>query len=775
MSSRKCALLSISLLIIILFSSLFYVEAFAEEMVVLTIFVNSENMGDFFLVLTEDRDILIKREDFKTTRLSVESANTVTFSGEPYISLRSIPGLSFEVQEKTASLIIQAPPELFTEQRLDVSFQKPYKVTYTKDNSAFFNYGLQYSTDRSTLDLSTEIGLRIGDALATSSFVYLKGEDINRNIRLLTTVRTDSRETLRTLFLGDAPAVSGILGSSEIVGGVTLTKNYNIDPYLIRFPSLTLGGAITTPSEVNLYVNGFLTRQERLDPGEFQLKNVPAIVGLGNADIVIKDAFGREHVISKEFYYSDRLLERGLHEYSYSIGFLREDFGTKSFSYGNPAILAFHNYGFTDRLKGGFALEASDKTINAGPTASFLISKIGVVDAAFAASSSDGKTGFGSYLNYSFLSSFFNANLSVRSLTRNYSNLMLSPSDDKVSFELGGVTGWTHRRYGSLSLAYSFSQMHVGHDIKQYAASYNKIVTRNVTFFSIASRREDEQGRNDQLFLGLNVYFGKGISANLNYTARDGGDIATVGLQKNLPPGPGFGFNANVETQGTNTNLLGSIQYQNDYGIYGIRAQKIGEYEDYIFSTAGGIGYLDGSFFVSRPITDAFAKVNVDGLEGVRVYAFGNEIGKTDKRGNIIIPDIRSFLDNKIDIENRDIPINYSIPTLAQYISPPFRGGSLVRFAVTKIQGISGRILIIEDGMKKPLEGGDIQAYVKEKTITGLIGRNGEFYIENVPEGSHPAQITYKSRECHFELTIPKSEEIWIDIGEVICPIPVLP
>jgi len=700
-----------------------HIEAFAEEVVVLTVFINSENMGDFFLVLTEDRDILIKREDFKTTRLSVESAKILSFSGEPYISLLSIPGLSFEVQEKTASLIIQAPPELFTEQRLDVSFQKPYKVTYTKDNSAFFNYGLQYSTDQSTLNLPTEIGLRIRDALATSSFYYLKGEDINKNIRLLTTVRTDSRETLRTLFLGDAPAVSGILGSSEIVGGVTLTKNYNIDPYLIRFPSLTLGGAITTPSEVNLYVNGFLTRRERLDPGEFQLKNVPAIVGLGNADIVIKDAFGREHVISKEFYYSDRLLEKGLHEYSYSIGFRREDFGTKSFSYGNPAILAFHNYGFTERLKGGFALEASDETINAGPTASLLISKIGVVDAVFAASNSDGKTGFGSYLNYSFLSPFFNANLSVRSLTRNYSNLMLSPSEDKVSFELGGVAGWTHRLYGSLSLAYSFSQMHVGHDVKQYAASYNKILTRNLTFFSITSRREDAEGTNDQIFLGLNVYFGKGISANLNYTAKEGDGITAVGLQKNLPPGPGFGFNANVETRRDDTNMYGGVQYQNEYGIYGIRAQKIEEHEDFIFSAAGGIGYIDGSFFVSRPIMDAFAKVNVDGIEGIRVYAFGNEIGKTDKKGNVIVPDIHSFIDNRIDIENRDVPINYNIPTLTQYISLPFRGGSLVKFDVTKIQGIIGRIFVIEDGMKKPLEAGDMQVRVKEKIITGLVGR----------------------------------------------------
>lgn len=76
---------------------------------------------------------------------------------------------------------------------------------------------------------------------------------------------------------------------------------------------------------------------------------------------------------------------------------------------------------------------------------------------------------------------------------------------------------------------------------------------------------------------------------------------------------------------------------------------------------------------------------------------------------------------------------------------------------------------MVENGRKIPVESGDIKVQVGEKTITGLIGRNGEFYIENVPAGKHISQVAYDSKKCHFELTIPKSDEIWIDIGEVIC------
>ena len=373
------------------------------------------------------------------------------------------------------------------------------------------------------------------------------------------------------------------------------------------------------------------------------------------------------------------------------------------------------------------------------------------------------------YLNYSYRSDVFTANAFVQYLSRNYSHLSLSPFDDKPSLEFGASVGVTDRTYGSLSFAYFLSKMYVQPDIKRCAAYYTKILSKNVTLFTIASHTDDQGGKNDQLFFGLNIYFGKGISGNVNYTFKDGNDIAETNLQKNLPTGTGYGFNIDVFNQDSKTDTRGLIQYQNDNGIYGVGYQNINRQEDSLFSVAGGIGYIDGSVFLSRPILDAFAKVNVDGLEGVRVYEFGNEIGKTDKNGNVIIPDFRSFIDNKIDIENRDIPINYSMPTLTQYISPPFRGGSLVKFDITKIQGIGGRVFASEDGKKIPFESGELWVSVKEKNITGLIGRNGEFYIENVPPGKHPAKIIYKSKECHFNLMIPKSEEMWIDIGEITC------
>jgi outer membrane usher protein len=767
-SCRRCVLGSAAILIFSFFLPLPSTVK-ADEQIVLNVRLNAVNKGDYFLILTPAHDVLMSRKDFLGLGLPGATGKTVTVSGETYISLSSVPGLTFSIDEKTASLALRADPALFRKEAVDMSYEKPYTVTYTRDTSAFLNYGVQYSGREPTLNVSSELGVRMGDYLAASSFNYFRNDEMNKLVRLLTSIRTDDRAALRTVIVGDSPAVSGILGSVPIIGGITVMKNYSIDPSFIRYPSLSLAGTALTPSEVDVKVNGMTVGRETLQPGQFRVNNIPAVVGLGTADIVIKDVFGRETVISQPFYYSDQLLQQGLHEYSYSIGFIREDFGIRSFSYGKPAALAFHNYGFSSDLKGGITFEASTDRVTGGTTASFLISRVGVVDAGVAVSNAAGKTGWGGYLNYSFRSDVLNAAAFVQSLSRNYSNLSLNPAGDKTSLTFGASVGVIDRRYGSVSVSYSRSEMYIQPDVRRYGVSYTKGVTNNAVLFASASRTDYQNARNDQLFFGLNIYFGKGVSGNVNYTFKDGNNIAEGSLQKNLPAGPGYGFNIDVANQGSTSDIRGLVRYQNDYGIYGVGYQKIGGRQDYLASAAGGIGYIDGSVFLSRPILDAFAKVNVDGLEGVRVYEFGNEIGKTDKEGNVIIPDFRSFIDNEIDIESRDIPINYSMPAFAQFISPPFRGGSLVRFDVTKIQAISGRIFVLEDGKKIPVESGYMRVRAGEKTIRGLIGINGEFYIENVPCGKHSAQVTYKSRKCNFELTIPKSGDVWLDIGEVTC------
>jgi outer membrane usher protein len=482
----------------------------------------------------------------------------------------------------------------------------------------------------------------------------------------------------------------------------------------------------------------------------------------------MRDIYGRERTISTSYYSTDRLLKKGLHEYSYSIGFTRENFGQENFDYGAPAFLAYHDYGISNNFKIGYAAEASKDIMNIGFRGAALIPQAGVLNTAISSSSNRGVSGTSWSMGYSYVSRNINIMISLQSASREYSNLSLKPSDDKAKLLISNSIGFGWDRTGFITAAYTYYNAYEAGKISMFTASYNKALTDDISFFMTASRKKEEETK-DEIMLGLRMYLGSSISGALSYTSSKGSDIKKAGIQKSLPTGTGFGYNANVENTRSRNNIEGNLKYQNRYGMYGLDLSDWEGARGYSVSYAGGMGYIGRSVFFSRPITDSFAKVKVGELEGVRVYSYNNEIGRTNKNGEVIIPNLQSFNENRIDIEAEDIPINYSISSLTRRITPPYRSGAAVEFDVSKVQAATGNVYMLDDGEEVPVEYVVMNIRVKGKTIEGMVGTGGGFYVENLPPGKHPAQIRFKGKPCAFDLVIPDSEDMFVDLGKVTC------
>lgn len=768
--AKRCVNHNISFLfLIIIFSITLPAKiVFSQDLVVLQLILNKENKGEFFLILAPDNNIWIKREEFEKLGLQKGLGENTQFSDETYVSLKSIPGLEFQVNEEQVSLDITAAAHLFKTQGFDAFSKKGYDVKTTHDSSAFLNYSLHYDhqSDIPLLGLTGELGIGVQDYFGKSTFSYEKTEDHNKIVRLMTNLTANNREHSRTIIWGDVPA-TGVLGTGAILGGINISKDFSLDPYFLKYPSLNLSGALETPSDVEVYSDDSLVRKERLSPGNFSFNEVPATVGLGNARIVIKDVYGRERIISKPYYYTNRLLKKGLHEYSYSLGFIRNNLGIKNFSYRNPAFLGFHNVGITDQIKIGYAAEASKSLINISPAASILIPNAGVLDAVVAVSNASGESGISGFFNYSFQSKNIGASISLTSNSRKYSRLMVRPSDDKPRFQLSSAMGLGREKTGFLTVEWSSSEMYREGTLSRIGVSYNKALTKQITFFIRASETKDRE-TNTEVLSGINMYLGKDILGHMSYKDGNGPAVKKVGVQKSLPVGRGYGFKSDIEFR-DRTYADTRFQYQGNTGIYELTFNNLTRHNGYSVFAAGGMGYIDKSIFFSKPVNDSFAKVKVDNIEGVRVYYYGNEAGRTNKKGELVITDLRSFHDNRIEIESRDIPINYSIDSITQFIFPPFRSGSVVTFDVNKMQAVVGTIYILEDAKEFPAEYKIVFIHVDDKVLKGAIGRDGEFYLENIPQGRHPAKILHKERACIFDIIIPDSEELLIDLGKIIC------
>jgi len=767
---RICVSLNRTVIFFLLFILLLAKAVFSQEQAVLKLILNEHDKGEFFFVLAPEGDILMARNDFEQLGFKEGLGNEIQLNGTTYVSIKSISGITYWINEENVSLDITASPSLFKEHDIDSSYTKPYKVFTTRGSAAFLNYSVNYDyVDKEPdVNITGELGISSGDYLGMTTYTYQKTEEMEKAVRLMTNLEYNDRDTLQTVTLGDFSASSGELGSVILMGGISFSRNFSLDPYFLKQPSLKLGGTLETPSDIELYLDGTLVRKEKLSPGEFTFENIPATVGFGNASVIIKDAYGRERIITTPFYYTKRLLKKGLHEYSYNIGFIRNNFGMKDFSYGKPAFVSFHNYGFSNSVTIGYAAEASSSLLNIGPSVSFPAFNRGVVSASFAVSNNSGKSGLSGAIGYTYQSRSINAGLFLMSDSREYSNIVMKPSDDKARLRFTGTIGFGGKRTGFLGAEYSQADMYQAGRVSRIAVSYNKTLTDRVALFITASQTQDIE-INDEIFFGIHVYLGKSISGSANYTRRDDTEIRRVTVQKNLPPGNGFGFRTDMVNTNDTNYVNGVVSYQNSYGLYKANVTGSEGDTDYGLSASGGIGYIDKSIFFSRPITDSFAKVKVDKLEDVRVYYYGNEVGRTNKNGELIITNVRSFHDNKIGIESQDIPIDYSIESLSRYISPSFRSGSLVEFEVNRIQAVTGHLYIIRDGAKIPAEFTRLYVQVKGGVVEGLVGRNGEFYLENLPSGRHPAKSVYEEEECGFDIIIPESAEMFLDLGDIIC------
>ena len=109
----------------------------------------------------------------------------------------------------------------------------------------------------------------------------------------MSSVTRDDRQNLRRIIIGDHLTATRDFSSGLNLGGIGITKLYEIDPYFVRFPTQTLTGSVALPSDMEVYLDGQRIRTERLRPGEFELRDVLALGGAQNVQIVLRDSFGR--------------------------------------------------------------------------------------------------------------------------------------------------------------------------------------------------------------------------------------------------------------------------------------------------------------------------------------------------------------------------------------------------------------------------------------------------------------------------------------------------
>jgi len=756
-------------------------QAQAEQDLYLTVTVNQARIPGWVHLRQKGPDLWFRQED--TAQLGLDPKGLQRDGG--WIRLTSSPDLQVDYDALAQTLALTA--EASRLQRHQVIDATAPAAPLTRQNLARPLRGVTLSYDTYTLrtrdgnDFSATTQLRsygLGSGVLSSSFnSHYTSTDQAWNTgtrRLETRWRYDDPGKLRTLVIGDG--VTGALAWNPSVrfGGITLAHDLALQPGLATTAQASYLGSATLPSTVDLYINGVKTSTQQVQPGQFQLNTTPTITGTGGAQVVITDINGVQRRVDLDLYGAPSLLAKGLDSWAVNLGWMRRDYGLKSFSYAaDPLAVATWRRGVSNRLTLEAHAEQTKDLGNAGVGAYWLVAPyVGVVNASMSVSRYQGHIGRQTTVGYQWNSANFSLSASRSQRSRDYGDISspdryIAPARRSTSLWLN----WYTRALGSFGLGYTAQRYDDDRADQRYASlSWSRELPYGASI-SLSAARVTDSASSNVFFLNLSMPLGR---YRASAQASGGPDNRGVQWQLDRPADRdrgGWGWNV-AQRHGQNAMSHAEANWVNPYGELMAGVNRYTDQTSYYAGARGTVAMLGGNFHAMRQLDDAFAVVDT-GVPGVPVLLQNRPMGNTDARGLLLLTQLNSYQPNKIAIDPLALPADFRVAETEQSIIPAYGSGTEVKFAIyqaravmLKVRDSSGQLLRtglpvhVTDSAGAPPQAG---------TTDTVVGYDGQVYLENPPEGGTVRVGRGPENTCSFTLPALGAEDGAIANKEAIC------
>ncbi len=738
-----------------------------DQELLLQVDVNAQGLADTVLVLRGvDGRIAVPVDSLDRWRLRRPDITPRFHDGTPYYPLDAIPGVTYVYDAAKQRLMISAPARAFT----DTQFSNAavhYPAPTPSQLGGFFNYNLFASraSGESQYAGQFEAGVFSAYGVLVSGLLAQDNVGVKSTVRLNTTWTSDFPAQLTTLRLGDATNVPGAWGRAVQFGGVQYGTNFATQPGFITFPSLAANGQAALPSTVDVFVNNALVAQRPVPPGPFSITNIPTVDGSGNVQLVVRDLFGREQVISQPFYASVNLLKEGLDDYSYEVGFERQNFGVESSDYGPAIASATFSRGLTDQLTGQVHGELMPGLVDGGVAANYLFNEVGV--ASLSAAASGGSNGAGTLGSVAFQRQTGQLSLNAQAqwTSTAFREIGVTPQDPLPLRQISGSLGYQFDRFGSANVTYVAQDFRTQPSNHVLAVGYSVGVGR-WAFLSLSAVKTYGAMGSRAFGATLSIPIGDRTLAAVAYNgtrspSQGNSSDTSLTLQRSLPVGEGYGYRIVGHNDG---DIEASGSWQNNVGTYTLNAARFQGATAGQLNVVGGIGIVGGHPFLSRDIIDSFGVVRVADYPGVTVLQDNQPVGVTDADGYAVLPFLRAYDVNRVSIDMHDLPLDAQVDKLKIEAVPYYRSGLLFDFPVRRSHGATLH-LRLDDGGPMP-SGGIVQVVGRDEDFP--VALRGEAYVTGLEEQNR-LRASWKGRSCEFDVAFPPSSEPLPDLGTFIC------
>ncbi len=732
--------------------------------------------------------------------MDVTQVTIRTIDNEEYVNiyeLKSIQKINFN--EKTTELYPELPPSNKEKITLDFGSKPEARIYYPEGESSFFlNYRLNYqklpSSDNT--NLSTEVGVNFNKYLFITETNYLKNDVESKFVRLQSALIKETRAEKRRIVLGDFFSFNDPLLGSINMGGMSISKNYKLDPYYTFRPTFNVEGSLTNSSRLEVYLDGVLIRTEELPPGQYEIKDLYYYQGQKNIELVIKDPYGNVERRIYPYYFAENVLRKGEHDYSYNIGFIREYYGIKSNFYDDAVVTFFHKHGYSDTINIGFSAELTNEFKTLSPELSYFKAGLGLLSLKAYLNDNSANPG----INYSFLLNYnyqlknVNYSLSLKNMTEKFRTVNFDNRERGISYEVAGGASYFNPILGSVGGNLIHRSLYREQAEMELYLNYSKTVSRNLSL-SVNLRKLFSGNSLFESFIYLSYYLDKEKSVFVRHQELDNVRTEAIQLSKNTPVGEGYGYRVSVENRKlANQPAVQSIspffEYKTRYNVFTANLNIEDKNNTVDLSGAGALVYIAKKFGFTRPVSDSFALVKFGNISGIPVKINGDDVGTTDGEGKLIVPNLNSYITNRVTVPLENLSLNYNIPVNSISLSPPLRYGVCISFPVKRVYRYEG-VLKVKDKTKiipvvfreirfrhsdteKPEDNAQeiCKSPVRDsknlKEGTFFTMNNGEFYLENIVPGKYEIEFNYEGKKLSGFIEFPDTEEVILNLNEII-------
>ncbi|NUF85302.1 fimbria/pilus outer membrane usher protein [Acinetobacter seifertii] len=757
----------------------------------LNISINSNTSEDLFSVKqSKDEKLYIRSSDLNALRLKMDEH----IPDSQWVCINELKGIQFKYLENEQSLNLQVPASMLSDYSVDLTGQPTTNTNLLKMkplNAAILNYSMYHTitNDESIFSGSAE-GI-FNSALGNfSSGVLYNGSNENsysheKWVRLESKWQYVDPEKVRIYTLGDFISNSSDWGSSVRLAGLQWSSAYSQRGDIVTSALPQFSGSAALPSTLDLYVNQQKIYSGLVPSGPFDVKQLPFISG-NEVTLVTTDATGQQTITKKPYYFSSKILAKGINEFSVDVGVPRYNYGLYSNDYDDATFASGAiRYGYSNSLTLSGGAEAStDGLSNVGTGFAKNVFGVGVINADIAASQYKDENGYSALIGLEGrISKNISFNTSYRKVFDNYFDLARVSQIRYLKENQLNAESQNYLNYSALAdeifragINYNFYTgygVYVGYNQIKYSDNSYKLLSANLSgslnknwgFYSSAYK--DYENHKD-----YGIYFALRYtpSTRVNAISSVSSDSGRLSYRQEVfvlsePQVGSFGLGGYVErnqdTHDNNASVYGSYRARAAY-LTG-RYNRIGDNDQVAFSATGSLVAAAGRIFAANEIGDGYAVVTNAGPKS-QILNGGINLGTTDKSGRFLIPSLMPYRENHIYLDPSYLPLNWNVKSTDQKTVVGYRQGTLVDFGAHQV--ISGLVRVVDKNNSPLLPGYSVRINEQQDAV---VGYDGEVFIPNLLQQNKLEVDLLDHGSCQVEFTYNSNQYSTKKLGPYIC------